>query len=539
LAYQAPEQLLGIPADGRADIFALGVILMELLVGRRVFHRPDPAGTIGAVLGGAVLPTPETVDPRVRPRVTQIFERALARDRDHRYPSGRIFHAELYDLASQLQVDLSPRSVALTRHLEVAATAPPDTVPSVEAHPSDVTEAPAVSFAPPETRPALGRIGWVAAIVALAGLLIGGLVFLGFQSVLPPEVETPIVDDPAPPPVDDAVSRAHRFAGMQALEAGDYTTAVAEFEAALAAPNPSSDLDRLLSIAQNLEARAEAVPEEPPPETEDTPAPPEVEEEALGLLLVTTDPPRLLIHIDGAVTDMSPARLELPPGRHRLAIWKGKKHRLIDRRIVIRKDGVVPINLDLTEQVAALTPSPRPKDPVERREANPRASTGAVASATTTDRTKDLRSGLTGTAPSPTLEAQAGAPSADEARTASEDSVGEAQGRAPTPTVAKPPAPPPSVPSATVKSTMNKSSGRFRRCYDRQLRRDETAEGTVALTMMVDPDGRVSSVSMRSTFSNSRMERCLRREVGRLQFPPHENDFPIPARFRLVFEPTS
>ena len=44
--YTAPEQIRGIEADGRADVFALGAILFELLTGRRAFERPTRAETI-------------------------------------------------------------------------------------------------------------------------------------------------------------------------------------------------------------------------------------------------------------------------------------------------------------------------------------------------------------------------------------------------------------------------------------------------------------------------------------------------------------
>jgi serine/threonine-protein kinase len=50
LAYMAPEQIRREPTDHRADIFAFGTILIEMLTNRNPFRRESPAGTIGAIL---------------------------------------------------------------------------------------------------------------------------------------------------------------------------------------------------------------------------------------------------------------------------------------------------------------------------------------------------------------------------------------------------------------------------------------------------------------------------------------------------------
>jgi serine/threonine protein kinase len=49
-AYMSPEQLHGLPADARSDLFALGVVLYEMVGGRNPFRRDSAAGTLNAIL---------------------------------------------------------------------------------------------------------------------------------------------------------------------------------------------------------------------------------------------------------------------------------------------------------------------------------------------------------------------------------------------------------------------------------------------------------------------------------------------------------
>ena len=50
IGYMAPEQVRGQPADHRSDIFAFGVVLYEMLAGRRAFQRDTTIDTMTAIL---------------------------------------------------------------------------------------------------------------------------------------------------------------------------------------------------------------------------------------------------------------------------------------------------------------------------------------------------------------------------------------------------------------------------------------------------------------------------------------------------------
>ena len=85
--YMAPEQILGRPTDGRTDVYALGVLLFELLSGRRPFGGSDVFTTTAAALNA---PTPRLIDvaPRVPRNVSDIVERAMARAPADRFQSA-------------------------------------------------------------------------------------------------------------------------------------------------------------------------------------------------------------------------------------------------------------------------------------------------------------------------------------------------------------------------------------------------------------------------------------------------------------------
>jgi serine/threonine-protein kinase len=86
-AYMSPEQANGQSLDGRSDLFAVGVMLWEMLVGQRLFVAEDTRATLAAVLFGQI-PRPRSVRADVPKDLERVTMKLLERDLPARYASA-------------------------------------------------------------------------------------------------------------------------------------------------------------------------------------------------------------------------------------------------------------------------------------------------------------------------------------------------------------------------------------------------------------------------------------------------------------------
>ena len=108
-AYMAPEQIRGLPLDSRADIFALGVCLYEMVTGTHPFMKDSGFATADAILNQPAPPLDRYLkDPPEG--LEHVFRRALAKEPDQRYQSFK-----------DLRIDLGVVDLPVTR----TAIAPP------------------------------------------------------------------------------------------------------------------------------------------------------------------------------------------------------------------------------------------------------------------------------------------------------------------------------------------------------------------------------------------------------------------------------
>jgi tRNA A-37 threonylcarbamoyl transferase component Bud32 len=93
-AHMAPEQIEGGEVDARADVFGLGVLLYECMVGHLPFEGNNPAQVLRRVLDGSFAPA-DRERPAVGARWASILARSLAKEANQRYPSADALTAAL------------------------------------------------------------------------------------------------------------------------------------------------------------------------------------------------------------------------------------------------------------------------------------------------------------------------------------------------------------------------------------------------------------------------------------------------------------
>lgn len=113
VAYMSPEQIGGRALDGRADLFAVGVCLYELVTGVHPFRRNHELATFNAILDEQPAPLSKwTVSSLAE--LEEVIRGALAKTRDGRYPSARVMSQALRavpELADQAAVAALVRTV--------------------------------------------------------------------------------------------------------------------------------------------------------------------------------------------------------------------------------------------------------------------------------------------------------------------------------------------------------------------------------------------------------------------------------------------
>ena len=192
--YMAPEQVQGLDADERADLFSLGVTLYELLVGRNPFEADSVNEVIEKVLH-LEPPTARSQNPDVPEALDDLVFRAMRKDPDERYASARDMGKMLRSLRRELRA-----AQARGRTLQAQSTPPGDNSAAtvVMAPTAQRPQSPKpTANAPRRSRRAM-RVG-------LAALAVLGIVGLGigyFAEDPPPAKIAAAPPVPAPAPVE-------------------------------------------------------------------------------------------------------------------------------------------------------------------------------------------------------------------------------------------------------------------------------------------------------------------------------------------------
>ena len=199
--YMAPEQAAGEQElDVRVDIYAVGVLLFELLVGRPPYEADSYNGLIVKIVNDPV-PRVRDHNPNVSKKLERVVYKAMAKDRERRYESVRDFRAALLKAGEDA-------GLSIPLHLATATNLGKNTLSSAAAEVTD--RMPTVNLGNLKRR--RRRWVWIAGGVAAMVVVVIGIVAFGSQrrsgsggdaarSGTSPPPPRPVMRRVAPPPV--------------------------------------------------------------------------------------------------------------------------------------------------------------------------------------------------------------------------------------------------------------------------------------------------------------------------------------------------
>ncbi len=212
--YLSPEACLGERLDARTDIWSFGVVLYEMLAGRRPFESDTGASVLVAILQKPV-PNLLELRPETPPALADLIERMLEKDREKRIRSVRRVGAALEAILNELDGEgvarLSSRFATPTNELTPSELKPPTELPYADAQSPESL----VVIAPPQPAARRSALWVLVGVAVVVAALLGGAFFaLSRRS----EPATP----PKPPPWAAAPL-------VEPVDEGEYMVLVAQF----------------------------------------------------------------------------------------------------------------------------------------------------------------------------------------------------------------------------------------------------------------------------------------------------------------------
>ncbi len=305
-SYMSPEQVRGLPIDHRSDVFAVGVVLWELLTGEKLFTGDSDFAVLEKVRQGLV-PPPRQLNPAIPETLQNVVLKALAAESNVRYQWASELHDDLMrfcvvgdmmygsrQLAEWMREEFTVECEREQERLRVWMSAtldgdeptpptrlPPErkepVAPLPPAAPTPVAAAPAPRFAPPTpgsmmaTAPELPSLkGAIAAAAAAAASPAPSLVEIPTQQWRLPADNDTLALPPTPAGGSSPVSADGSSAASAAVPAADRTPAGVSLQEL---PTMKMDGDMLIEAERAFFARQAAAkaPAQAGPPVDDEP----------------------------------------------------------------------------------------------------------------------------------------------------------------------------------------------------------------------------------------------------------------------------
>jgi serine/threonine protein kinase len=170
MPYCSPEQIRGEAIDLRSNLFTLGAILYEMVVGRQAFDAADPVALVSQI-ENEMPAIPSAVNPKIQPAVSALIMKALAKDPAERYQSARELVDDLEKCkengkkaatdtkkttaAPKVVVDAAARAAAASKFVSAASSAARPEPPAQAVSPKPVSRIPSK---PVSSKPVSARV---------------------------------------------------------------------------------------------------------------------------------------------------------------------------------------------------------------------------------------------------------------------------------------------------------------------------------------------------------------------------------------------
>ncbi len=309
LAYMAPEQVLGGDVGPRADQFALGVVLWEMLSHQRLFKAERDLDVVKKVLEEPI-PPPVAQGAPLPAELVAVVMRMLERNADKRFPSCAEAALALETVATRFATaDDSPKAFMRslgTDDLVVKVMATPDSAGNFVISLKGKREDQAGEVSVMTGTPIVGHVSarprrrrWLAlAVLSLSAVGLAGWLSRDRSPVTPTQAEPPAAPDTLPPPLP-----------------------------------------------------------EPAPRLVDPPTPP-----APARLAVTTIPPKASVRVDGKPLDASPVEVEITPSTPHYLLVERSGYRRVEQTVTAEPGELKALTVKL-EPEAKGRPAPAPALP--------------------------------------------------------------------------------------------------------------------------------------------------------------------------------
>jgi serine/threonine protein kinase len=233
-AYMAPEQAQGIDVDGRADIYALGIILFEMLTGKQPYEADTP---MAVAIKHITDPVPQIrqTNPKLPEGMDTIIQKAMAKNKTDRFSSAVEMTNALREVARNVTTKLAVSPTL--------ASSTPAAAPTVNAQLEAIPQ-----------KKAFNALFVIVPIVAVAALAGGFFLFNGTRT--PPKTEAPVSTFTSEPPATATFTEVSEETAIPVvIDATDTETVPLPTETATQTPLPSVPVaggaDKIAFVANN------------------------------------------------------------------------------------------------------------------------------------------------------------------------------------------------------------------------------------------------------------------------------------------------